>query len=65
MSHAHRELTLNWLALGLLLAAWNAVDDGGVSGEKPPRPAALRGYGHVSVRALQQLPPQKIRTRVT
>jgi hypothetical protein len=51
MSCATRELTLNWLALGLLLAAWNSVDDGGVSGDKPPRPAALRGYAHVSVRA--------------
>jgi hypothetical protein len=65
MSYTTRELTLNWLALGLLLAAWNAVDDGGVSGDKPPRPAALRGYVHVSVRALQQIPQQKIRTRVT
>ena len=51
MSYTTRELTLNWLALGLLLAAWNAVDDGGVNGDKPPRPAALRGYAHVSVRA--------------
>jgi hypothetical protein len=51
MSYTSRELTLNWLALGLLLAAWNAVDDGGVSGAKPPRPPELRGYGHVSVRA--------------
>jgi hypothetical protein len=65
MSHATRELTLNWLALGLLLAAWNSVDDGGVASDKPPRPAALRHYGQVSVRALQQLPPQKMRTRVT
>ena len=24
----HRETSLNWLALGLLLAAWNAADDG-------------------------------------
>jgi hypothetical protein len=52
MSYAYRELRLNWLALGLLLAAWNAVDDGGASSGKPlPRPPALRGYAHVSVRA--------------
>jgi len=51
MSVAAREITLNWLALGLLLAAWNAVDDGGVSEAKPPRPAALNGYAQVSVRA--------------
>jgi hypothetical protein len=49
----HREATLNWLALGLLLAAWNAVDN------KPApdvrrRPEALRGYGYVSVRAAQR-----------
>ncbi len=51
MTDAAREKTLNWLALGLLLAAWNAVDDGGVSDAKPPRPAALKGYAQVSVRA--------------
>jgi hypothetical protein len=45
-----REATLNWLALGLLLAAWNATDDAAVP--KPrPRPETLRGYGYVSVRA--------------
>ncbi len=43
-----REATLNWLALGLLLAAWNASDDGPAA---PRRPAALRGYSAVSVRA--------------
>jgi hypothetical protein len=47
-----REAPLNWLALGLLLAAWNAVDDGGSQVPQPiPRPALLRGYTHVSVRA--------------
>jgi hypothetical protein len=45
----HREASLNWLALGLLLAAWNASDDG--SAPTPRRPAALRGYSSVSVRA--------------
>lgn len=43
-----REATLNWLALGLLLAAWNAVDDSSVQ----RRPESLRGYSYVSVRAL-------------
>lgn len=41
------ERSLNWLALGLLLAAWNAVDDGSAQ----PRPQQLRGYAYVSVRA--------------
>jgi hypothetical protein len=45
----HREATLNWLALGLLLAAWNAVDDGDSASR---RPEELRGYTHVSVRAV-------------
>ena len=44
----HREASLNWLALGLLLAAWNAADDGHSS---QPRPQHLRGYACVSVRA--------------
>ncbi|MDP9011248.1 MAG: hypothetical protein M3O41_01070 [Pseudomonadota bacterium] len=50
----HREASLNWLALGLLLAAWNAAD-----GEEPgarPRPDSLRGYAAVSVRAVQHVP---------
>jgi hypothetical protein len=44
----HREAALNWLALGLLLAAWNAAD-GDVDAR--PRPATLRGHACVSVRA--------------
>lgn len=44
----HREASLNWLALGLLLAAWNASDDDGAA---RARPGALRGYSYVSVRA--------------
>jgi hypothetical protein len=44
-----REASLNWLALGLLLAAWNASDDG--SAARRPRPQGLRGYPVVSVRA--------------
>jgi hypothetical protein len=45
-----REASLNWLALGLLLAAWNASED---AQEVPTaqRPNALRGYSSVSVRA--------------
>lgn len=45
----HREASLNWLALGLLLAAWNASDNDTES--RPRRPEALRGYSSVSVRA--------------
>jgi hypothetical protein len=46
----HREASLNWLALGLLLAAWNASDND-ASRATRPRPQALRGYSYVSVRA--------------
>jgi hypothetical protein len=45
-----REASLNWLAFGLLLAAWNASDDA-QSVSAPRRPDALRGYSSVSVRA--------------
>jgi hypothetical protein len=45
-----REASLNWLAFGLLLAAWNASDDA-QSIPAPRRPEALRGYSSVSVRA--------------
>ena len=44
-----REAALNWLAFGLLLAAWNAADDG-VAAKR--RPESLRGYAQVSVRAI-------------
>ena len=44
-----REASLNWLALGLLLAAWNAADNG--ADERRRRPETLRGYSYVSVRA--------------
>lgn len=47
----HREASLNWLALGLLLAAWNASDDDSAA-QPLRRPAALRGYSSVSVRAV-------------
>ena len=38
-----REASLNWLALGVLLAAWNASEDG-TSAQAARRPEALRGY---------------------
>ena len=46
-----REAALNWLAFGLLLAAWNAADDGEPAAR---RPEALRGYSQVSVRAVER-----------
>jgi hypothetical protein len=53
-SGSRREAALNWLALGLLLAAWNASDnDADTSARR--RPNALRGYSHVSVRAMQRM----------
>ena len=47
-----REAALNWLALGLLLAAWNAADNGVAAAAR--KPEALRGYSPVSVRAVQR-----------
>jgi hypothetical protein len=47
-----REATLNWLALGLLLAAWNAADD---SGSPRRRPDSLRAFPHVTVRAMTRI----------
>ena len=65
---ARREATLNWLALGLLLAAWNASDRDGPASVRPrpealrarpealrARPEMLRGYSYVSVRAALQM----------
>ena len=49
----HREASLNWLALGLLLAAWNASDND-ASRTVTQRPVSLRGYSYVSVRAAQR-----------
>jgi hypothetical protein len=51
LPYSYREAALNWLALGLLLAAWNATDDSGPGIQAPQRPSALRGYAYVSVRA--------------
>ncbi len=52
-----REVARNWLALGLLLAAWNAADND-VPGAEQRRPEALRGYEFVSVRAAQRAAPE-------
>jgi len=49
-----REAALNWLALGLLLAAWNTSDDDAAAKARR-RPEALRGYANVSVRAMQRM----------
>ncbi len=52
----HREATLNWLALGLLLAAWNASDNdaaGDLQAQKNPGPPQTNlCKGHKSVNAL-------------
>ena len=51
-----REASLNWLALGLLLAAWNASDNDAAKGaDARRRPEALRGYSYVSVRAANRM----------
>jgi hypothetical protein len=65
---SRREAALNWLALGLLLAAWNASDSDkgtgagtgtsagmGTSTSIRRRPDALRGYDTVSVRAANRV----------
>jgi len=49
-----REASLNWLALGLLLAAWNAAGTDEHTGARH-RPEALRAYSTVSVRAVQRV----------
>jgi hypothetical protein len=59
-----REATLNWLALGLLLAAWNASDNGAPDHDAAPtarhRPEALRSYSYVSVRAANRVTANRI-----
>lgn len=56
---SRREASLNWLALGLLLAAWNASDNNAAATTAPTtahsRPEALRGYTKVSVRAANRV----------
>ncbi|MEP6883504.1 MAG: hypothetical protein ABJC66_02020 [Gammaproteobacteria bacterium] len=54
----HREASLNWLALGLLLAAWNASDSDSET-QVQRRPEALRGYSSVSVRAAALCSPER------
>jgi hypothetical protein len=51
---SRREASLNWLALGLLLAAWNASDNDAAATTRR-RPEALRGYSYVSVRAATRM----------
>jgi hypothetical protein len=51
---ARREASLNWLALGLLLAAWNASDNDPAADARR-RPEALRGYSYFSVRAAHRV----------
>ena len=51
---SRREAALNWLALGLLLAAWNASDND-AGGTARRRPDVLRHYDYVSVRAMQRM----------
>ena len=51
---SRREASLNWLALGLLLAAWNASSNNDAANTRP-RPEALRGYPYVSVRAANRI----------
>jgi hypothetical protein len=43
----HRESTLNWLALGLLLAAWNAADSESAS-NLAPQPKLAKGHKSVN-----------------
>jgi hypothetical protein len=54
-----REAALNWLALGLLLAAWNSSDNDASSNHAVVnahrRPEELRGYSYVSVRAVNRV----------
>lgn len=50
-----REASLNWLALGLLLAAWNASGSNDAAANTRRRPDALRAYPYVSVRAANRV----------
>lgn len=50
-----KEASLNWLALGLLLAAWNASYNDVPTQEAAPRPNSLRAYPYISVRAMQRM----------
>ncbi len=50
MMDLRREASLNWLALGILLAAWNATDDDAAPARK--RPEEFSRYACVTVRAV-------------
>jgi hypothetical protein len=55
---SRREASLNWLALGLLLAAWNTSNNDAAADAQATarsRPEALRGYTKVSVRAANRV----------
>jgi hypothetical protein len=52
---SRREASLNWLALGMLLAAWNACSNNDAAASTRPRPEALRAYPYVSVRAANRI----------
>ncbi len=52
---SHRASARSWIALGLLLAAWNACDD--EAAPRAARPEVLKGYASVSVRALERTSP--------
>ncbi len=47
----YRDTSWSWLAIGVLLAAWNACDDD--PSPPVPRPGMLREYPVVSRRALE------------
>jgi hypothetical protein len=49
----HREASRNWLALGVMLAAWNLTNDDALS--EAHRPEPLRRYDYVSVRAVHRM----------
>jgi len=49
----HREVSLNWIAFGLLLAAWNASDNDTTPTAR--RPESLRNHPCVSVRAVARI----------
>ena len=51
---ASRERALNWLAFGLLLAAWNFSDNDAVT-PKAARPQQLENHAIVTVRAARDL----------
>ena len=58
------EASLNWLALGLLLAAWNAAGNDASNApdsaaNRPRRPEILRGYSYISVRAVNQVTSER------